>query len=366
MIRRPETSVAEARWIPPALPSVSVVVPTFKRAGTLRDVLRPLLDDDRTSELIVVVDGCTDGSLELLMAWADHEPRLVVVWQQNLGANAARQAGVRRAGGDIVLFIDDDVVAEPGLVSGHASIHARIPHAVVAGYMPVQAPTRRGPGQFGVFLYADSYERMCSAYEADASAVLRNLWFGNVSLRREAVTRIGLVAPGAPVYHEDKEFGFRCALAGLTPVFDRGLLARHRFQSSPAAFVRDVVQQAESRRVLTQKYGEVAARADAVWKPPRMVRHLLRPAATPLLSSATVTPLLAVVRLAGHLHAWPVETAAARALRQVLLYVPQQASKSRNDRATTVEARSDRAKDCPAPDLPNRGTGTQPSPGSPR
>jgi glycosyltransferase involved in cell wall biosynthesis len=365
MMRRPEAGVAEARWTSPALPSVSVVVPTFRRAATLRDVLTPLLDDPRTSELIVVVDGCTDGSLELLTAWAEYEPRLVVVWQRNLGANAARQAGVHRASSDIVLFIDDDVVAEPGLVSGHASIHARVPHAVVVGYMPVQLPTRRAPGQFGVFLYADSYERMCSAYEADANAVLGNMWFGNVSLPREAVTGIGLVAPGAPVYHEDKEFGFRCALAGLRPVFDRGLLAWHRFQSSPAAFVRDVVQQAEGRCVLTHEYGEVAARADAVWKPPRMLRHLLPPAATQPLSGATVTALLAVVHLAGHLHAWPVETAAARVLRQVLLYALEQAGKTRADAAMTVEAHSDGAQSCPAPDPLDWSAGTQPPPGSP-
>lgn len=356
---------AEARPPPTALPSVSVVVPTYQRAATLRDVLTPLLDDAGTGELIVVVDGCTDGSLELLTAWAEHEPRLVVMWQQNRGANAAREAGARRASGEIVLFIDDDVVAEPGLVSGHASVHASVPRAVVAGYMPVQLPASRAPGQSGMFLYADSYERMCSAYEADVNEVLRNLWFGNVSLRREDLTRIGLVAPGAPVYHEDKEFGFRCALAGLKPVFDRRLLARHRYESSPSAFVREVVQQANGRHVLAQNYAEIAAVADVVWKPPRIVRFPLRLGATPPLSYVTVTALVAVVRIAGHLHAWALETAAARVLRQVLLYVPQQASESRDDAATTVEPRSDGAKDCPARDPPNCGTGAQPSPGSP-
>jgi glycosyltransferase involved in cell wall biosynthesis len=301
-------------------PTVSVVIPTYNRVNRLRAVLDPLLTDPATAQVVVVVDGCQDGSKEHLEAWAAADARLVPVWQENAGANAARETGLLRAVGEVVLFLDDDVVAQPGLVTGHARRHTTTPHALVVGYMPTVVPQRRRAGQFASLLYAADYEKVCAAYEQDATGVLLNLWFGNVSLRRRDVLRIGLTRPGAPIYHEDKEFGFRCMAAGLTPIFDRSLRADHHHHRELDGFVREVRLQAEGCRALREHYREeLIAAADLTPHVPVVVRRILAAATRPGIYPLVYATIMAVVERAGALHAWPVETGAARVLRQVEL-----------------------------------------------
>src|SRR4051794_4498652 len=151
--------------MPGALPPrVSVVVPTYNRRDTLGPVVDALLEDDATGELIVVVDGSTDGSLELLQEKARVDPRLRPVWTPNRGELAARELGLQSAEHPVVLFIDDDVLPEPGLVSGHAAQHAATPGLVVVGAMPV--PERlQARGGAPVRLYGAWYDRQARAYQ---------------------------------------------------------------------------------------------------------------------------------------------------------------------------------------------------------
>ena len=87
--------------------SISAVLPTYDRADALRTNLAPLLELAAVDELIVVDDGSGDDTQAVLAAVAD--PRLTVVRQRrNRGAPAARNAGVRAAGGEWVVFVEDD------------------------------------------------------------------------------------------------------------------------------------------------------------------------------------------------------------------------------------------------------------------
>ena len=103
----------------------SVVVPTYNRCDRLRRVLGALADQTlpRDSfEVIVVSDGSTDGTDEYLRG-GQTPVDVVAVTQPNSGPGPARNAGVERARGDLVVFVDDDVVAEPDLVEQHVRSH---------------------------------------------------------------------------------------------------------------------------------------------------------------------------------------------------------------------------------------------------
>src|SRR3954454_8936427 len=93
------------------LPPVSVVIPTYRRRAQLASVVDPLLADEATAELIVVVDGSDDGSLELLRAIAHRDPRVRPIGSANQGQAAARQLGLEAARHPVVLLLDDDVIA---------------------------------------------------------------------------------------------------------------------------------------------------------------------------------------------------------------------------------------------------------------
>ncbi len=302
---------------------VSVVVPTYRRRDGLSEVLAPLLADPATLEVVVVVDGGDDGSLELLQGLAAAEPRLVPLGTPNAGGAAARQHGVDRARGEVVLLLDDDVVAGPGLVSGHARHHRDATDLVVLGHMPVTVPPRRHPSRFSALLYAADYDGMCRRYDEDPRLVLLRLWGGNVSLRREQLHRVPYDSgPFRRTNHSDRDFGLRCADAGLVGRFDRTLLAAHRYDRPATAFARDARKQGAGRYGVHRLHADRLppfGLDDTVADLPRPARALVRTDRVPALGATARAGLLSLTRLANAVGADPAALTSARLLRRLEL-----------------------------------------------
>lgn len=302
------------------LPSVTVVVPTYNRVHMLERVLRPLLADPAAAEVLVVVDGGSDGSLELVEGLAEEHPRLRGLRIANSGDMGARDAGARAARHDVVLFIDDDVVADPGLVTGHARRHAEGAADVVVGYMPVRLGPRRRQ-DFALRLYARAYEGRCAIYESDGDSPLRDLWGGNFSMRREDCLRVGMANPRfTEHYHADRDFGLRCVAAGLRGVFDRSLSATHLHQRELDGFLRDYRSQGAARIVTRELHPDstVSARADEfTGNLPGPLAAVVaagrRPRGYPLVSRG----LISLIQAAGVARAWAVQEYAARLLGRI-------------------------------------------------
>lgn len=86
--------------------SFSLIIPTYNRADLIGRTLETVFSQERPpDEVIVVDDGSTDGTLELLAGYGD---KLRVLRQENRGPGAARNRGVRDARGDYVVFLDSD------------------------------------------------------------------------------------------------------------------------------------------------------------------------------------------------------------------------------------------------------------------
>ncbi|MBV8947607.1 MAG: glycosyltransferase family 2 protein [Solirubrobacterales bacterium] len=236
------------------------MITTCNRRDRLREVLAPVLNDPDTLEVVVVVDACRDGSIELLRAMERDQPKLrAVMPDQNLGQPRARLFGVEHAHGDVVLSLDDDVVAQDGLVGGHRCHHARRLHAVVLGYMPTETPSRRQAGQFATFEYAKVYEDYCAVYERDPANVLANLWGGNFSVRRQDFLA-SVEGYDFPLrYHEDRDLGLRFKRLGLEPVFDRSLRAIHRHERSFDAYLRDARSAGAGSQLLAALHPDLLA-----------------------------------------------------------------------------------------------------------
>jgi GT2 family glycosyltransferase len=114
-----QAGAAPPRASRPGAPTVTVVIPTRDRHERLRAIVRRLLDQTRAiDELIVVDQSATDAghrSLAELVAAVplDRRPVFDHVWDRRIdGAAAARNAGLDRARGDIVVCVDDDMVPE--------------------------------------------------------------------------------------------------------------------------------------------------------------------------------------------------------------------------------------------------------------
>jgi glycosyltransferase involved in cell wall biosynthesis len=296
------------------LPPVSVVIATYGRRDRLGDLLPPVLADPATAEVVVVVDGSDDGSIELLRRWSLTDPRIVPVWQANTGPAGARDRGVRAATSETVLLLDDDVIAAPGLVTGHARNHADREDLVVVGYMPTHPPQPRLPGQFASHLYAQEYERECRDYEADPHGILTSLWGGNVSMRRADALRAGMAGSRRLDHHEDTEFGLRCRALGLQAVFDRSLNGTHLHNQSLTTFTQAARTAGAAQTVLEAEYPGLAVESPGL---PWGVRSIVAFAAADRMYPASTRCLAAVVVRAGQARWWWAETTAARLLRQI-------------------------------------------------
>ena len=99
-------------------PLVSVVVPVWNVRRLLSRCLDSLLaQTHRPLEIIVVDDGSTDGSGEVMLAYHEHHPEVQVVAQRHRGIGPARNAGLSIARGEYVFFVDADDWVDPDFVS---------------------------------------------------------------------------------------------------------------------------------------------------------------------------------------------------------------------------------------------------------
>lgn len=305
--------------VPP--PTVSVVVPTFNRRDNLEAVLAPLLADPALHEAVVVVDGCHDGSLELLQTMATEAPKLRPLWIENSGGAAARQLGIEACTGGVVLLLDDDVVAAPGLVGGHAQHHGRASGLVVLGYMPTRLPAPGSRGTFATVLYAQEYESVCASYQTDPRNILLRLWGGNVSIRRADLDRVPYQSGSFSLTnHSDRDFGLRCLKAGLHGVFDPQLLSSHVHERPLPAFLRDARRQGAGRALVHAAHEDVLGPLqmdDTLLGLPRPVRELVKLDRYEPVRVATSKTLLPVARIASRTGWTRVELATAKVLRRL-------------------------------------------------
>ena len=100
---------------------LSIIVPVYNVEAYLERCVGSLVgqDIDRTDcEIILVDDGSTDGSGALCDRIASQEPGIRVIHKENGGLGSARNAGIRAAAGEYILFVDSDDYLEPRVLGG--------------------------------------------------------------------------------------------------------------------------------------------------------------------------------------------------------------------------------------------------------
>lgn len=99
-------------------PTLSVIIPVYNAEPYLRSCLDSILNQTfKDYEIIAINDGSSDGSLEILNAYANAQDNIRVINQPNSGVSKARNAGIESARGKFITFIDSDDVIRPEYLS---------------------------------------------------------------------------------------------------------------------------------------------------------------------------------------------------------------------------------------------------------
>ncbi len=110
-------------------PLVSVIIPTYNRGWTLKEAIDSVLSQGfENFELIVVDDGSTDNTLDILDGYARD---IIVLRQDNCGVSSARNAGIVSASGQFIAFLDSDDLWLPGKLAIQVDFFKSNPDAMI-------------------------------------------------------------------------------------------------------------------------------------------------------------------------------------------------------------------------------------------
>jgi GT2 family glycosyltransferase len=244
---------------PPVAPSLSVVIPTYDRLPELQSVLGALAAQGAPGggiEVVVVDDGSSDGTWEWLRD--RHGEGVIALRQANAGPARARNRGVAAASGELVLFLGDDTVPQPGFLAAHLEAHRLGRDAepvAVLGYTSFptgwDSPFRRWINEFGAqFGYL---------LIATAAHVPFNFFYtSNVSLPRVVFTRLGGFREDFPAAAwEDIEFAYRATREGLTLQYVPRARTVHVHRVDPGTFCRRQRTSGRSAAIFAQLHPEL-------------------------------------------------------------------------------------------------------------
>lgn len=203
-------------------PRASVVIPTYNRRASLKRVLVALGRQTAAPEgfeVVLVVDGCTDGTSEMCRRLLPKLPyTLRVIEQANAGPAAARNRGVNEARAPLIVFIDDDVVPDERLVASHLAAHARDAEDSIVAIGPLLPPPDTRLNAWGAW----EERSLCGHYAAMQAGrwqpTYRQFYTGNASLLKRHI----LAAGGFNARFlraEDIELGLRLREQGCQFVF---------------------------------------------------------------------------------------------------------------------------------------------------
>jgi glycosyltransferase involved in cell wall biosynthesis len=98
-------------------PALSIVIPVFNAEKVVSKIVDQILAQSfRDFELVLVNDGSKDNSLKILQGFAEQDKRVKIVNRKNGGPSAARNSGMKKASGELIMFFDADDAIEPDIL----------------------------------------------------------------------------------------------------------------------------------------------------------------------------------------------------------------------------------------------------------
>lgn len=247
--------------------SVSVIVSTFKRPEILGRTIEALLRSDYRApfEVIVVDGGSNDGTEEVVRSFQNGAVPVRFIVEPAGGVATARNTGARAATGDALIFVDDDIVAEPDMIRRQVLRLQQFRPCLVNGTwdFPQEMVDDLGKTPFGRFrLEIEKWRRkqtlkplIENCFEAHAAAAY------NLGVFREDFQKVGGFDETFPnASAEDLDFSLRASSMGFLCVHDFDLRLLHNDRRVTFAdYCARLRRGATAEAILARKYDDYSA-----------------------------------------------------------------------------------------------------------
>jgi len=241
-----------------AKPLVSVIVPTYERVASVERLLNALNRQSmpaKNYEVIVVVDGSNDGTLELV-GRSQVPFSLTTIGQENKGRAAACNRGIKSAQGDLVILLDDDMEPSPQLLEAHWSYHQGHPRLGVLGAVPICLEPSSPPVL--QFVGNKFNQHLDKVSHSGSLLSLRDFYSGNFSIERKVINEVGLFDERFTVYgNEDLELFWRLQQAGVRLVFSVEASVTQHYDKTYASLAKDNIDKGKTSILLARLHPEV-------------------------------------------------------------------------------------------------------------
>ena len=209
------------------MPSASVVICSRGRPGLLLDAVRSVLSMDRLPRELIVVDQSDEPQPQLAAGVSDTPVEVRYLWAPDRGLSRARNVGVDAARGDVIAFLDDDMLVDPHWLERLVDrLAAQGERCVLSGKVTPGQP--EVPGAWAPSTIVDEHARTYAG-RMDADV----LYAGNMALYRSVFDEIGrfderLGAGTTLPSAEDNDFCYRLLRSGFVIEYRPDMEAVHR------------------------------------------------------------------------------------------------------------------------------------------
>ena len=221
-------------------PSVSFVIPTFRRPAALRATLDAVLAVEHPAELceVVVVDNAGDGTAEeVVRHYAGSAMAVRCVAQPRGGSARARNHGARVADGELLILLDDDILVEPSHIRRHLEVRSRYGDGLAGGNWEFAPDTLEALGRTQFGRYRVALDRMFRG-SPDGRQLDQDRWqvqalaACNLAISRRLFWELGGFDEEFPFAGvEDREFSMRATEAGCRLIRDDSIRLLHNDQT---------------------------------------------------------------------------------------------------------------------------------------
>jgi glycosyltransferase involved in cell wall biosynthesis len=260
---------------------ISVVIPSRNHGDRVEKPLRAIMDQTLPADryqVIVVDNGSTDNTAQIVDSLAAEASHVHRIFEPVVGKATARNRGIRESSGEIVLFMDDDILVLRDHLERHMAHHSGTSETI-AVLGTVQDVSRIHPSWLEDYIRTRPW---MIAPQRTAGLIPLHLATGNASVARRALEEARIEGADPPCYfdpvfemRQDGELGYRLGKVGVQIMLASDIICYHDHPRGLEAVLRRSHRAGYATAQLFQKHPELVSESTQYLPASPILKHSL-------------------------------------------------------------------------------------------